>query len=77
MKRTSTESASTPIPAPLMTTEEAAGWLGVQPYTMRRWRSEGRGPRWVRVGRLSRYRFDDLTAWAEAQAVTPGRRGRV
>lgn len=72
MKQTATESASAPTPTPLLTTEQAAAWLGVQPYTLRRWRSDGRGPRWVRVGRLSRYRLDDLAAWAEAQAVTPG-----
>lgn len=57
-----------------MTTEEAAAYLGITPYTARRWRSDGRGPRWVKVGRLSRYRVKDLEAYAEQHLVTPGAR---
>ena len=56
----------------LLDSDAAAGWLGVTPYTLRRWRSEGRGPGWVRVGRLARYRLADLVAYAEANAVKPG-----
>jgi hypothetical protein len=36
---------------PLVDECEAARWLGVQPGTLQRWRWEGRGPVFVRVGR--------------------------
>lgn len=55
-----------------MDTDAAAAWLGMGNGTLRRWRSEGRGPRWVRVGRLAKYRLSDLVAWAEAHVVESG-----
>lgn len=59
-------------PAALIDTDAAALWLGMASTTLRRWRSEGRGPRWVRVGRLAKYRVADLAAWAEAHVVESG-----
>lgn len=56
----------------LIGTDEAAAWLGMASTTLRRWRSEGRGPRWVRVGRLARYRESDLSEWAEAHVMETG-----
>ncbi|WP_301485118.1 AlpA family transcriptional regulator [Intrasporangium sp.] len=54
----------------LLSGHEAAAWLGMSEYTLRRWRCQGRGPACVRVGRLVRYRVSDLAAWAEAHAQT-------
>lgn len=50
----------------LLTEKEAAAMLGLQPSTLRRWRSVGQPgqPEFVRVaGRAIRYRLSDLTAY--------------
>ena len=38
--------------------------------TLQRWRAEGRGPKWVKLGRLVRYRKSSLDAEIEANTVT-------
>jgi len=53
-----------------LTTAAAAAWLGcVRPRTLDNWRSQGRGPRYVRVGGRIAYRLKDLQAWMDAQTV--------
>jgi len=58
-----------PSPADALMDETAAGaYLGgaaspVSIRTLQRWRLEGGGPRFVRVGRLVRYRRSELDAW--------------
>ena len=43
------------------------------PYsTMAHWRSEGRGPRYVKIGWRVGYRGSDLNDWLEKQTVSPG-----
>ena len=44
--------------------------LKVQPGTMRRMRKEGRGPRWVHVGRLVRYPKLWINEWLKANEGT-------
>jgi predicted DNA-binding transcriptional regulator AlpA len=44
-------------------TRQVALWLGVHPITVRRWRLQGRGPQWVRLGRAIRYRNSDVEEW--------------
>ena len=69
----------------LLREREAAGLLDLSPATLRRWRSEGSGPRFVRLGRTVRYAVADLSAFVEAgrtpsaDALRRGttRRGRV
>lgn len=52
--------------------EIAAGeYLGgedspVRPRTLQRWRLEGRGPKYIKVGRLVRYPRDELDAFLVA-----------
>ena len=49
-----------------MTTKEAAEWLRLREDTLRAWRCQGRGPRWVRLGRTAiRYRVADVRRWME------------
>lgn len=48
---------------------ELAEHLGVTVQRLAAWRHEGTGPRYVKVGRLIRYRADDITAWIDAQTV--------
>ena len=42
------------------------------PYsTLAHWRSEGRGPAYVKLGKRVAYRGSALNAWIEAQTVQP------
>ena len=50
---------------------QAGRYLGgkaspVSPRTLQRWRMEGAGPTFVRIGRLVRYRRSDLDSWLGA-----------
>jgi excisionase family DNA binding protein len=57
-------------PEPLATTEEVAAFLkDVPKHTLEQWRSQGKGPTYVKLGRHVRYRWADVYAWLEAQAV--------
>ena len=55
----------------LLDERKAAEFLGLAPMTLRRWRSIGRGPRYVKLGDTNqsgiRYRVSDLTAWVESR----------
>jgi hypothetical protein len=50
----------------LMTERQVSKQIQVSLAALRKWRVERRGPRFVKVGALVRYRPDDLTAWMEA-----------
>jgi excisionase family DNA binding protein len=50
-------------PAEMLTAAELAAELKVSRRTLARWRSEGSGPRWTRVGRSPRYKWSDVTDW--------------
>jgi excisionase family DNA binding protein len=47
----------------LLTTEEVASRLRVNPCTVRRWRLDDVGPRFLKVGNIYRYPADELEAW--------------
>lgn len=51
--------------------EAVADYLGLQPRRLEIWRSEGAGPPYVKVGRLVRYRWDDVLTWVEQHTVVP------
>jgi excisionase family DNA binding protein len=51
---------------PLLTTKEAAAWLGLNPNTLEKWRVHGGGPIYRKHGRYVRYHLEDLIAWSEA-----------
>lgn len=52
------------ISDPLLSTTELHARTGVKPRTWERWRLEGKGPQFVRVGdRLVRYRLSAVEAW--------------
>jgi predicted DNA-binding transcriptional regulator AlpA len=44
----------------LMNERQAGDWLGVSVRTLQRWRLEGVGPRFRKLGRLVRYHQSDL-----------------
>jgi predicted DNA-binding transcriptional regulator AlpA len=62
------ESFPTGLPV-LLTTEEVAKALRVDPSTLSRWRSRGTGPRavWLSPG-SPRYRSEDVSAWLQRAA---------
>lgn len=47
----------------LLRTDEVAALLGVAPETLRAWRSQGRGPRYLKIGKDARYRPCDILDW--------------
>lgn len=55
--------------------KNAAKYLGGQASpisvrTLQRWRLEGHGPRFIKIGRLVRYRQSDLDAFIEAKCFS-------
>jgi hypothetical protein len=54
---------------------EVAEYLGVDEQTLRRWRMEGRGPRYVKFGTERRarvrYRWEDVDAWCDEHEHAP------
>ncbi|WP_025323480.1 helix-turn-helix transcriptional regulator [Deferrisoma camini] len=56
----------------LVDQDRAAEILGLKNSgTLANWRSMRKGPRYVRLGRLVRYRVSDLLAWLDEQTVDP------
>lgn len=51
-----------------LTTSEAAALLRLAPRTLERFRLEGSGPRFRKLGRRVVYAEGDLAAWADARA---------
>ncbi len=63
----------------LLTTRQAARWLGLAAGTLCNWRSCGQGPAFVRLGRVVRYDEADLAQFVEngrleAEAMAQGLR---
>lgn len=51
----------------LLNSLEAAGRLGISYQRIRTLRSVGGGPPFIKIGRLVRYRPDDIEAWISAR----------
>ena len=54
----------------VLTETEAAQRLRVSISGMRKWRREGSGTRFIRIGRLVRYAGDDIREWLRARSHT-------
>ncbi|MBO3085689.1 helix-turn-helix transcriptional regulator [Cellulomonas fengjieae] len=50
---------------PLLSIETLAEYVGVPVVTIYRWRTEGKGPCAVRIGRHLRFALSDVRAWLE------------
>lgn len=48
---------------PLLDTEQAAPFAGVSAGTLENWRTQGTGPRFLKVGRRVLYDPDDIADW--------------
>ncbi len=55
-----------------LTEQEVSKRLNVSVATLRRWRLEKRGPMFVKVGSLVRYRPEDLDSWIAALPLGGG-----
>lgn len=55
--------------APVIDPVAAGERIGVNSETLKRWRRNGIGPRYIRI---AHNRVADLEAWLDAHTVTPG-----
>lgn len=51
----------------LLNTRQAAEALGVCPRTLEGFRTRGGGPAYVKIGRATRYRSQDILDWLESR----------
>ncbi|GIU75777.1 MAG: hypothetical protein KatS3mg004_2864 [Bryobacteraceae bacterium] len=50
----------------LLNERQVADSCAISVLTLRKWRGEGRGPRYVKIGTLVRYRPEDVDAWIQS-----------
>lgn len=55
----------------LLNEHEVANTCAISVATLRKWRTLKRGPCFLKIGSLVRYRVNDLDAWIERQAAYP------
>ena len=55
----------------LLSQDDTAEFLGVSKNTLEKWRWERRGPVFLKVGRLVKYRLSDLESYLTNQEVQP------
>lgn len=53
----------------MLTTKQAADFLGVRENLLEKWRCAGGGPRFAKFGRNVRYPRAELLAWVETRIV--------
>ncbi|MFE8011470.1 helix-turn-helix transcriptional regulator [Streptomyces antibioticus] len=70
MARTSPVASADAARRPLATPPQIAEYCGVPLETVYRWSSRGGGPKFVKVGRHLRARWDDIEKWLDSQTIT-------
>lgn len=55
--------ATAVLVSPLMDSREVAAYLKVSESTLSRWRTDQKGPPYLRLGGIARYRLDSVDAW--------------
>jgi excisionase family DNA binding protein len=55
--------SATILVSPLLDSHEVANYLKVSESTLSRWRTERKGPPFVRLGGIARYRLDSVDQW--------------
>lgn len=60
----------------LLTAVEAAALLSVSPKTLADWRSQGRGPLFIQIGRSIRYRAADIKTFIAENTIEPSTIGQ-
>lgn len=59
------------------TPDEAAMYMGMKPKTLADWRSEGKGPRFLKIGGRIKYRRQDLDDYMEARVCKSTAQARL
>ena len=54
----------------MATARDVAAVLGIPEHTLAQWRSQGKGPDYVKVGRHVRYDWSDVKRWIAGQKMT-------
>jgi len=49
--------------------KEVARILNISPKTVQKWRREGEGPRFCKLGRMVRYKIDDFEDWTNRRRI--------
>jgi len=52
----------------LITSNDTASILCLSPKTLRKWRWEGKGPKFIKVGHKVAYRQEDITTFIQQQS---------
>lgn len=56
-------------PITLMDEADLAELLEISVRTLQKWRHEGGGPRYVKLGRMVRYDWEDVMDWLESRKL--------
>lgn len=56
-------------PAEYLDERRLCALLGISSVTATKWRAKAKGPPFIKVGRLVRYRRSDVDAWLRANTV--------
>ena len=51
----------------LLTVRELSDYLGISDETLRKYRMKKIGPKYLKLGRVVRYKLDDVLEWIDAQ----------
>ncbi len=62
---------NTAVASDMLSTQEAAQYLGLAPATLSKWRVYRTGPRFLKLGRSVRYRRADLDAYLASNTQLP------
>ena len=65
------------VPGGYIPEAETAAELNLSPRTLRKWRAQGKGPAFVKIGRRVFYRDTSRDAWLRQQEVEPVRSERA
>ena len=71
LRETSDTAGTQDLINPPLTETQAAARLGLKVATLRAWRSQGRGPAYVRLGRAIRYLTVDIEEFLTSNRHTP------
>ena len=55
--------AANDTPRRFLTTAQASSHLSISRRTLERWRVDGGGPPYIKLGQLVRYSVEDLNSW--------------
>jgi predicted DNA-binding transcriptional regulator AlpA len=60
---------TTPAPPPTLNVADAAKYVQLSIWWLKQARRKGTGPAYIRIGKVIRYRREDLDAWLKTHRV--------